>query len=209
MRKSALIGIFLFFSSAHAYVDMEPKNITLSRDSSQVVLTNKGERTEYIEISLSRLMNPGVDYEHEKRVPIQDIDSPSILVTPFKMMLKPGQSKPLQIKKLTALMHEEVYRLSVRPQLSVIQKELTQPRGGVALNISYEAIIRVLPATERKTFLVICTPGQEVIRATGNQHYHFTNVELRRQQLEPFNVYPETPWRFSGGPLMIDGKSYC
>lgn len=59
LLPSALLAL-LCSAPASALIDVYPKEIEVRDEAVQVTVSNQGDRPEYVSVSLSRLLNPGV-----------------------------------------------------------------------------------------------------------------------------------------------------
>lgn len=203
--------IMLMLASWHVsgYVDLEQKIIVIDKAETLVTITNRGDRTEFIQLSLAQLINPGVPVEDEKRVPLTDIASPVIYAFPLKMTLQPGQSKPVFLRRLKSVTQEEVYRLIVAPKIRLKKTPDEDVGTGVVLNIGYQALVRLLPEQRQESFSVVCLADGGEIKATGNVRYSMKEMYIAGQPVAHFNVYPDVPHPFKGKPLRYKNKDYC
>ncbi|HEX4503943.1 MAG TPA: hypothetical protein VH187_22690 [Scandinavium sp.] len=207
--KWGLIMLLSLCGQAFGYVDLDQKMIVLNKSDTRVTLTNKGERTEFIQLSLAQLTNPGVEVEQEKLIPLTEIAEPAVYAFPLKMTLQPGQSKKIIIRRLKPVVQEDVYRLIITPKINLRQDKDSSEGSGVVLNIGYKALLRVLPEVKKDTFSVVCDPQGGKIIATGTLRHIFEKVSISGKNVSTFNVYPGTPYSFQGKPLHYDTKDYC
>jgi hypothetical protein len=205
--KYLLAALLAAAGQALGYVDLDQKMIVMKKPQISVTLSNKGERTEFIHLSLARLTNPGASHEEEKLIPVAEINAPHVYVFPLKMTLQPGQSKKVFIRRLQTVPSEETYRLIVEPQISL--NEAGNEGTGIALNIVYKALLRLMPGSRQETFTVSCRKDGGEITATGTVRHEFEKVTIAGKEVEAFNVYPGTPYLFKGEPLRYDNKYYC
>nr|WP_244109091.1 hypothetical protein [Burkholderia anthina] len=195
--------------SAAAAIDMMPKDITLKSEVTTVQVINNGDHAEYVSVSLSRLLNPGVPLESERLEPVGDIGQPSIYAYPFRMALAQGQTKTITIKTLRPVETETVYRLDVKPETKVLGTGQTKPSASIVANLAFSGIVRQLPSKTRSTLAVTCEASGARLTATGNVHYLVEGAKADGQSLEAFNVYPGTPLPVSGHTVEIPGHTVC
>ena len=96
LLPSALLAL-LCSAPASALIDVYPKEIEVRDEAVQVTVSNQGDRPEYVSVSLSRLLNPGVPLRDEKLEPIGQTTAPTLYAAPFQMSLSPGQSKRIAL----------------------------------------------------------------------------------------------------------------
>ncbi|MEK7886880.1 hypothetical protein AAB992_07140 [Burkholderia contaminans] len=189
----ACTAALAFPISAAAAIDMLPKDVTLKRTVTWVQVVNNGDRAEYVNVSLSRLMNPGVPFESERLEPVGDIDQPSIYASPFRLSLAPGQTKSIAIKVLRPVDTETVYRLDVRPVIKVLSAAHAKQSASVVANLAFSGIVRQMPSKTRAALAVACEASGARLTATGNVHYRVEDAKADGQSLDAFNVYPGVP----------------
>ncbi|WP_256976841.1 hypothetical protein [Burkholderia sp. AU31652] len=209
LLQVARVAALAFPVSAAAAIDLIPKDITLKHDVDSVQVVNNGARTEYVSVSLSRLLNPGVPLESERLEAVGDVAQPSLYAYPFRMTLAPGQTKTITIKALRAVDTETVYRLDVKPVIKVLGAGHTKPSASIVANLAFSGIVRQLPSKTRATLAVTCEASGARLTATGNVHYRVEGAKSDGQDLDAFNVYPGVPLPVSGRIVDIPGHSLC
>ncbi|UDQ80052.1 hypothetical protein LJN55_22025 [Erwinia rhapontici] len=212
MLKHVLgIGILLAGFPASAVIDLMPKMIEIAgkEDAPQVTIINKSDHVEYVTVSLSRLVNPGVPYEQEKLEPIGLARNPQLYAYPFKLSLARGQSKTINLKSLAAVTQETVYRLDVKPAIEISGSGRANSAAGIAVNLSFSALVRQLPDKQTSSIRAACRANAITLTATGNTRYQAKNSKVDGQRMDDFNIYPGTPKVITGNRLEIDGKVLC
>ncbi|MBP0605399.1 MULTISPECIES: hypothetical protein [Burkholderia] len=195
--------------SAVAAIDMIPKEVSLEGKATSVQVTNDGDRTEYVSVSLSQLLNPGVSLENERLEPVGDVVQPSLYAYPFRMSLAPGQTKTITLKALRSVETETVYRLDVKPVTKVLGAGRANPSARVVVNLAFSGIVRQLPATSRNGLAVACEASGARLTATGNVHERVEGARADARILDAFNVYPGVPLPVPGRVVEIPGHSVC
>lgn len=196
--------------SAFAAIDMMPKDATLGDEDASVKVINNGNRNEYVSVTLSRLLNPGVPLETERLERVSNAVQPSLYAYPFRMSLAPGQTKVITLKIVRAVETETVYRLDVRPVVKVLGADHTKkPSAGVVTNLAFSGIVRQLPAKPREGLSVSCETSGVNLTANGNVHYRVEGAKVDGQSLDNFNVYPGTPIPVTGRVVEIPGYPVC
>lgn len=211
MLKDLLaIGIFLTGFPACAMIDLVPKIIKVAgKDAPQVTIINKSDHVEYVTVTLSRLVNPGVPYEQEKLEPVGLARNPKLYAYPFKLSLARGQSKTINLKSLAAVTHETVYRLEVKPAIKISGTGPGKSAAGVAVNLSFSALVRQLPEKQTSTVSAACSANSITLTATGTIRYQLRNSKIDGRMMDDFNIYPGTPKVVPGGQIVINGKALC
>ncbi|WP_334043176.1 hypothetical protein [Burkholderia ambifaria] len=209
LRRVACVIALAFPVSAAAAIDMIPKDVKLKNKVTSVQVINNGDHAEYVSVSLSRLLNPGVPLESERLEPVGDIAQPSIYASPFRMSLAPGQTKAITIRVLRPVETEMVYRLDVRPVTKVLGAGHTKSSASIVANLAFSGIVRQLPSEIREALAVTCEASGARLTATGNVRYRVEGAKADGRSLDAFNVYPGVPLPVPGRIVEIPGHSPC
>lgn len=196
-------------SPAFALINIRPM-VTEVRDKPvTVTISNIGERPEYVSIALLRLHNPGVEQGDERLESIAQTAQPILFVSPFKLQLAPGQSKKITLKPLKNVEQEQVYRLDIKPVVSLLDPKLTVMSGNVAVNLAFSALVRQMPLQQTSTLTVKCEAQGGRFFATGNTRSHVPGVTVDGNAIEPFNVYPGVPLLLKGTRITVPDQPGC
>nr|WP_175813002.1 hypothetical protein [Burkholderia contaminans] len=198
-----------FSIPAFSAIDLIPKDVVVHDKAAAVRIINNGNRSEYVSISLSRLLNPGVALEDEKREPVGEAAQPALFAAPFRLSLAPGQSKTITLKPLRAVESETVYRLDVKPVLKVLPGGQKKTSGTIVVNLSFSGLVRQLPAKESASLSVTCDASGARLSATGTVRYAVEGVKVDGRELDTFNVYPGVPLPLTGRNIKISGQRVC
>ncbi|MDS1138913.1 hypothetical protein RE432_00585 [Pusillimonas sp. SM2304] len=196
-------------SPAFAVIDVQPKVVALHGEPTTVQIINEGDRPEYISITLSRLLNPGVELADEQLEPITQTDNPPLYAYPFRLALAPGQSKTVFLKPLKQVDQEQVYRLDIRPIINLLDPRRQGVSGNVAISLAFSALVRQLPEKEISLLSISCEPEGARLSATGNTRYLVRGASADGRELEPFNVYPAVPILLHGSQIRVPGQQSC
>lgn len=191
---------FVLASPASALINVSPSVIDVSDKPVTFNISNQGNRPEFVSISLARLLNPGVEFADELLESILQVTQPKLYATPFKLMLAPGQSKKITVKPLVPVDEEQIYRLDVKPVVSLVDPKLTSVAGNVVVNLAYSSLVRYLPNKVTSTLTVKCEADGARFYASGTTRFVVKGVTVEGKPIDSFNVYP-------GVPLMIKGKN--
>ena len=203
-----LCGLVLA-SPASALINVTPA-VTEVRDVPVTLdISNDGERPEFVSISLSRLFNPGVEFEDERLESIVQVTQPKLYATPFKLMLAPGQSKKITIKPLVSIEEEQVYRLEVKPVVNLIDPKQTSVAGNVVVNLAFSSLIRHMPQKETSTLTVKCEADGARFFASGTTRFAVKDVTVDGKASESFNVYPGVPLLVKGTKIKVPQQTGC
>ena len=203
-----LCGLVLA-SPASALINVTPA-VTEVRDVPVTLdISNDGERPEFVSISLSRLFNPGVEFEDERMESIVQVTQPKLYATPFKLMLAPGQRKKITIKPLVSIEEEQVYRLEVKPVVNLIDPKQTSVAGNVVVNLAFSSLIRHMPQKETSTLTVKCEADGARFFASGTTRFAVKDVTVDGKASESFNVYPGVPLLVKGTKIKVPQQTGC
>ncbi|WP_414442794.1 hypothetical protein [Burkholderia sp. 22PA0106] len=194
---------------AAATIDVSPKDAKISDDVTSIRVVNNGSRAEYVSVTLSRLLDPGVPIENEHLEPVGDAARPALYAYPFQMSLAPGQTKTIRLKVMRPVEKETVYRLETRPVVKLLGSDRGTSSAAVVANLAFSSIVRQLPSAAREGLDVTCEASGARLSATGNVHARVEGAEVDGQRLEAFNVYPDVPRLLAGAVVTVPGHPAC
>ena len=130
-----------------------------------IEIENVGAEPLYIKVTPHIVNNPGT--EQQERVAYDDPTEAGLLVSPNRLVIKPGSRKLLRFVNLNSNTSEEkVYRVSVTPVVGQLEENQT----GVKIVIGYEVLVLV-PPVNGKEELVYARAGKSLqIENKGNQN---------------------------------------
>lgn len=79
---------------------------------------NTGDSPLYLDVEQALVLNPG--NSPEKMLPVGEVPHPSLLVTPTRLVLAPGQKYRMNLRVLTAPATNQVWRVTFRPRERLI-----------------------------------------------------------------------------------------
>ncbi|MDF3202852.1 hypothetical protein P3C29_29605 [Pseudomonas sp. 1912-s] len=205
----ALFGWSAMVSHAVALIDIQPKIAEVRDTAMTVEIANNGERPEYVSITLSRIINPGVELADERLELISQTPRPQLYASPFKLKLAPGQSKIITLKPLEQVEKEQVYRLDIKPVMNVLEPKQADVVGTVLINLAFSALVRHLPLIETSTLSVTCDSEGARLIATGTTHFLVEGATANGQSIDPFGVYPDVPIVMRGRNIQISAHPPC
>ena len=196
-------------SPASALINVTPSVTEVWDKPVTLDISNDGDRPEFVSISLSRLLNPGVEFADERMEAIVQVTQPKLYATPFKLMLAPGQSKTITIKPLLPVAEEQVYRIDIKPVVNLIDPKLSSVAGNVVVNLAYSSLVRHLPEKETSTLTVKCEADGARFFASGTTRVHVKDVTVDGKPSESFNVYPGVPILVKGTKIKVPQQAGC
>jgi len=209
-RVSLLLFTLAFAGPVAATIDLLPKMIEVQpEEPTAVKIVNNSDHAEFVSITLSRLLNPGVAYEEEKLEAVSMAREPQLYAYPFRLSLSPGQSKEIVLKPLASVSQEVVYRLDVKPVTAIVGNASESVNGGVAINLSFSALVRQLPELQTSKMSVSCLPDGVTLSASGTSRYPVKGLNIDGTTRNDFNIYPGTPLSFTGHTIISEGKVLC
>lgn len=194
---------------AVATIDVSPMEITVDSGTAEVSIVNNGDRPEYVTISLSHLLNPGVPLKDEKLESVGDEAKPALYAFPFKLTLAPGQTKNIALKPLRSVQNETMYRLDIKPEIKVMPQEQQKATASVVVNLGFSALVRQMPKSRKEELSVACDTHGARLTATGTVRFAVKDAMADGQAVDPFNVYPGVPRTLHGRVVEIPGYSTC
>lgn len=200
---------FVLTSPASALISVSPSVINMRDKPVTFDISNQSDRPEFVSISLARLFNPGVEFEDERLESIVQVTHPKIYATPFKLMLAPGQSKKITVKPLAPVDVEQVYRLDIKPVVSLVDPKLSSVAGNVVVNLAYSSLVRYLPRNETSTLMVKCEAQGARFFASGNTRFEVKDVTIEGKSIDSFNVYPGVPLLMKGKKIKVPQQTEC
>ena len=107
----------------------------------ELAVENQGDGPLYLDVTQQLLINPGS--LPETLVDIGNTESPSLLVTPSRLILGPGQKRSLQLRVLAQPKKTQVWRVTFRPQqeIHVVTAGVTATRAPLRVSIGYGVVI--------------------------------------------------------------------
>lgn len=176
-----------------------------------VTVRNVGDAPLYLNISMSRVMNPGL--VPEEKVALTELENPGVLANPSRLTLGPGQSRKVTLTALSEPTAETLYRLYIVPARAMRVEtaptdKITAP---VSVAIGYGVLVRHLPAPARQveSWTHRCEAGDIVLENTGSVRVVFSQVSVDGASPQRrIGLYPGTPHHIQGKTFsgMIDGQ---
>ncbi len=163
-----------------------------------IEIENVGSEPLYIKVTPHIVRNPGT--EQQIREAYDDPTEAGLLVSPNRLVIKPGSRKLLRFVNLNSNTDEEkVYRVSVTPVVGQLEENQT----GVKIVIGYEVLVLVPPANGKEE-LVYARAGKSLqIENKGTQ-----NILVREGiQCEP-NVTDENECTVIPGKRLYPGNKW-
>jgi hypothetical protein len=134
LGQSSYAGGLLSLSQAELTVPLQGR-------LPELVVENRGDGPLYLEVRQQLLTNPGL--QPEALIDVGHTESPSLLVTPSRLILGPGQKRTMQLRVLSPPAKTQVWRITFRPQqhLSVTTAGSTPARMPLLVSIGYGVVI--------------------------------------------------------------------
>lgn len=130
-------------------LDFANPNVT-RRD---VTLSNKGRETLYVEVQVEEILaGPGEERSSRTGPP----DELGLLVTPNRMVLAPGQRRPVRAVLLQRPAVERIYRITMKPVVGALLPDAAGAPKGKAMSVKvlvgYQAFVIARPANMVEDF---------------------------------------------------------
>ncbi|MCX4220259.1 hypothetical protein MKZ87_21680 [Pseudomonas sp. MCal1] len=159
-----------------------------------VRVSNRGDAPLYLSVSLQKVTNPG--FTPEVKVPINDVENPSLLASPDRITLGPGQSRPISLRSLNEPQSEQLYRLYILPARTMQVQEAPKDKISAPMSVAvgYGVLIRHMPppAKQRASWTHHCEPGGIRLENTGTIRMLIDKFGAGVAK-EHFALFPGTP----------------
>jgi hypothetical protein len=171
-----------------------------STHEEKVTVKNMGDAPLYLNISLQKVMNPGMT--PEKKVDLGELDNPGLIASPDKLTLGPSQTRQIVLKSLMEPAQEELYRLYILPVRSLKVDDAPQDKitATMSVAIGYGVLVRHLPPPGklRAGWTHRCENGGITLESTGNVRAVLADVSYDgAKQPQTIAVFPGTPQHFA------------
>jgi len=85
---------------------------------SELWVENIGDTPLYLDVTQDLVTNPGHTPEH--RVPVAEVEHPTLLVLPSRLALSPGQRYRILVRELAKPSNTRVWRVTFRPKEHIV-----------------------------------------------------------------------------------------
>ncbi|SUP89016.1 alpha-related fimbriae chaperone 1 [Yersinia pseudotuberculosis] len=178
---------------------------------------NSGDTPLYLDITLQRVDNPGVN--PERKTPISEISQPEMIFNPNRITLGPRQKRDITLIPLKSPVQETLYRLYINPVLNIKAvgdgEDKSKVHAPMTISIGYGVLIHHLPpaAAQTRHWQHQCsTTGELTLTATGTVHSKFKQLESggNAALADSLNLYPGTALTLSVKQLNgeVDGEKF-
>ncbi|MFC6299301.1 hypothetical protein GNF76_04925 [Pseudomonas sp. CCM 7893] len=135
-----LLALFATQGMAEGVLKLSRTELKLEpgKPAHTLYVENTGDTPLYLEVKQELLLNPGQTPEH--LVPIQEVERPSLLITPGRLVLAPGQKRRMVIRELKPPTRTLVWRVTFRPkeQLVIDAEGVSAP---LVVSVGYGTVI--------------------------------------------------------------------
>lgn len=107
----------------------------------ELLAENRGDSPLYLDVEQQLLLNPGS--MPEVLTPVGETGQPSLLVTPNRLILAPGQKYRMNLRILNRPARTQVWRITFRPRERVILKPgpADDSAAPLVINVAYGVLI--------------------------------------------------------------------
>ncbi|CAM4094175.1 hypothetical protein [Serratia silvae] len=143
--RFGLLAPLLFIPNSYAggKLSLSQAELTIKPQARlpELVVENQGDGPLYLDVTQQLLTNPGS--QPETLVDIGNTESPSLLVTPSRLTLGPGQKRNMQLRVLAQPEKTQVWRITFRPQqkMHVVTDGVAATRAPLRISIGYGVVI--------------------------------------------------------------------
>ena len=150
MMRIARVGLGLLavlactYSSATGLLKLSRAELTLEPGQAaarELYVENVGDTPLYLNVEQHLLTNPGESPEH--LVPVAEVARPTLLVSPARLTLAPGQKYRMGLKELAVPSETQVWRITFKPKDRIVV-DAAQGEGVPAplfVNVGYGVVI--------------------------------------------------------------------
>ncbi|MCK3838812.1 MULTISPECIES: hypothetical protein [Pseudomonas] len=149
MKKRSHLQMLGFFaaiysasSTATGILKLSSNELSLlpGHPAGELFAENVGDTPLYLQVDQALLTNPGE--LPERLVPISQVKKPSLLVTPNRITIAPGQRYKLNIKIIQQVEQDHIWRITFRPsEHLVVEGEPTKNATPIFFKVGYGAVI--------------------------------------------------------------------
>lgn len=150
----ACVGLLCFLClhgrNGHAQLMIDSLTLDFAQPNvmrRDITLYNSGRETLYVEVQLEEILaGPGEERSSRTGTP----DELGLLVTPNRMVLAPGQRRPVRAVLLQRPAVERIYRITMKPVVgALLPDEAAAPKGkamSVKVLVGYQTFVIARPA---------------------------------------------------------------
>lgn len=135
-----LLALFATQGTAAGILKLSRTELVLKpgKPASELYVENTGDTPLYLDVEQQLLVNPG--QVPESLISIQNMEFPSLLVTPTRLVLAPGQKQKMVLKELKRTALPMVWRVTFRPRerLHIDAEDISTP---LIVSVGYGAVI--------------------------------------------------------------------
>ncbi|MBS0056191.1 pilus assembly protein [Yersinia sp. Marseille-Q3913] len=199
---SAAFLLLLPITATYGQLSVIPVSTTVNAlDQHRTIqVYNSGDQPLYLDISLQRVDNPGIN--PEKKTLISDIPQPEIIFNPNRITLGPKQKRDIKLLPLKSPVQETLYRLYIDPIVEtkavVNNADKSKIHAPMTISIGYGVLIHHVPPISAHTrhWMHQCMPDNRLmLSSTGSVHSKFAQLKSPDDSKlsDNLNLYPGTP----------------
>ena len=175
---------------------------------------NNGDKPLYLDITLQRVDNPGVN--PEQKTLISDISQPEMIFNPNRITLGPKQKRNIKLLPLKSPAQETLYRLYINPVVDIkalgSHEDKSKIHAPMTISIGYGVLIHHVPplTAQISHWQHQCLPGGHLmLTSTGTVHSKFEQLNSS-DKTDSLNLYPGTPITLSTKQLSgkVDNETF-
>ncbi|EDT44001.1 hypothetical protein [Burkholderia ambifaria] len=130
-------------SMAASVLKLSRAELTLEPDqpAGALYVENAGDTPLYLDVEQRLLTNPGD--KPERLVPVAEVEKPTLLVSPARLALAPGQKYRIGVKVLAVPSQTHVWRITFRPNERILVDASSSDGAPAPLfvNVGYGVVI--------------------------------------------------------------------
>lgn len=165
------LGMLLLIlnSCAHATIQVSPMNISLSSKdefSGAVSVYSTSTETQYIKVSVKKIIFPGT--AQQKEIPVDLGDENGLVVSPQMFILSAQGKHIIRLLPLNAPQRESVYRVYISAVPDEPERKTTDHKAQIAINVIWGVLVYVEP--ENANILLSYDRNSDTLINHGNRH---------------------------------------
>lgn len=142
-----LVALCCTSSMAAGILKLSRTELTLSPDKPvpELWAENVGDTPLYLDVTQQLVTNPGE--RPERLLPVSEAPSPTLLVSPTRLALAPGQKYRVMLKELGTPTRAQVWRLTFRPRERIVVDavDISGTQAPLVISVGYGVVIYQMP----------------------------------------------------------------
>ena len=142
-----LVALCCTSSMAAGILKLSRTELTLApnKPAPELWAENVGDTPLYLDVTQQLVTNPGE--RPERLLPVSEAPSPTLLVSPNRLTLAPGQKYRVMLKELGIPTQAQVWRLTFRPRERIVVDavDISGTQAPLVISVGYGVAIYQMP----------------------------------------------------------------